>query len=247
MASLSQGGLSVFIRSALAVGAVGLIAGCSSDQATQSGQSWPPGTSVAQGELAPLDMYYTDIRGEDYGRQLDVVAPYLEEKRDASKATFGANELPDPTKLSGDKKWVQEVLNRISYDIKTASLEQNTTLGRNLLSGVYGPGAESMLSMSALIGNGQGEISARKMVDAVSERFSSGEIDFGTRKIDIKTDTILANIIDMNNASVWNMYISTYASQDGEHKVPVIVAMVSPENRNFRSGDLVPTWRPKPS
>lgn len=194
--------------------------------------------------LPPLDMFRTDIRGADYSRQLDVVVPFLEDRRATSLAGI-ERYLPDPNQFDGDKKAAQELLNRFSADIQTAASQQNIYLGRNLLSGVYTDTAQSRESIGLQLGDGV-QFVQRRLADAVSQHYSGGVIKLGTTTIEIDSDTFLINAIDQNDLSgAWNVYITQRQSQDGKYIVPVVLAEAKYGDRGFVMD--VQNWKPRDS
>lgn len=227
-----------------AVLATGIFLGSSKNKSNEGIYETPPqATSTSSLELPPLDIYSTDTRGQDYGRQLDVVVPFLEEQRQSSSETFDEGELYDPNIFTGEKKWAQTTLNNFSYDIRTASLQANPVLGRNLLAGTFAPSANSQDSISRQIGSGTGPISFRSIADQVSDKYTSGTIDLGVDQIPVNGETTLINTIDMDTSTAWNIYVTEHVSQNGEHKVPTIVAMVEYGHRAFVSN--IKDWAPK--
>lgn len=244
-AKIAIGGVAA---AAVAVGG-GLAAKGESDRADRA-------ETVATGEVVPgqvLDMYQLDLANADYAKRLDVVLPFLEQHRQESinaiKSQMPNHALFDASNLTGDKKRAQEIMTNIGADVWTATSQQNTTLGRNLLSGVYADSATTLDKVKAQVGNGKGPVIYRAQVDTVSKSFYTGTVNLlNNQKININgSETMLINVMDGEDHSVWNVYVSERTSQDGKHHTPVVLAMVEYGDPGFVDGSKVTDWQPNNS
>lgn len=171
-------GIPTWAKITAAVGAAAVTMGVGAKVVFGGGESAPTTLDrpvATSTELPPLDMYQTDIRHSDFARQLDVTVPFLEQHRQESLEAI-KDKLPNPDELTGEKKEMQILLNNFSADIRTASTQENTVLGRNLLASLYTETAPSKWSIGEQIGDGGGVITQRRAIDAVSNSYSGGII-----------------------------------------------------------------------
>lgn len=231
----------------------GAVIGLSSDKEAptphQTGSS-PAATGeavpgqVAEGELSPLDMYNTDITHEDYGRQLDVILPYLEEHREQSLREV-ADELnaenrvplPDPNEHPEGSDMHRAVIdqNNITADLWTISGEQNTTLARNLLNGVFWNNPESSTDAydltEELIGNGKGRIKEYTHVYETSPVITQGML--GTTEIEGPESYIALLGSRTTGGKAYEQVIGKRVSQDGKHSNNVVIESIQWGDRGF--------------
>jgi|GEM_PF-4552329 len=199
---------------------------------------------VGERELPPLDMYNTDITHEDYGRQLDVILPYLEERREQSLREV-ADELnaenrvplPDPNQYpegSDMRRAVEDQL-KITADLWTISGEQNTTLARNLLNGVFLDNPDSSTDAhdltENLIGNGKGRIKEYTNVYEVSPPITQGTL--GTTKIEGPESYVALLGSWTTGGKAYEQVISKRVSQDGKHSNDVVIESIQWGDRGF--------------
>lgn len=187
-------------------------------------------------EQAPLDMFNTDITHEDYGRQLEVTIPYLEERR-AQSMQEASNELDlqnranylKESELPTDpaKRKAQIDQNNITADLWTISKETNTVLARNLLGAVYWNNPDSNDDAYdndvKLLGNGKGNILSQTVVVEVSPTYTRGVVG------NISTDgqpTYLVQVATGTSNDALEFVMSRRYAQDGKTSNTVLMDVV---------------------
>lgn len=239
------------LTTATAVGIAALTGGSSKGNSNDRESPLGSGTSTSapevsgQGnELPPLDMYNTDITHEDYGRQLDVILPYLEEHREQSLREV-ADELnaenrvplPDPNEHPEGSDMHRAVIdqNNITADLWTISGEQNTTLARNLLNGVFWNNPESSTDAydltEELIGNGKGRIKEYTHVYETSPVITQGML--GTTEVEGPESYIALLGSRTSGGKAYEQVIGKRVSQDGRHSNNVVIESIQWGDRGF--------------
>ncbi len=200
-------------------------------------------------ELAPLDMYQNDITNEEYGRQLEITLPYLQERRAQSMQeasdeldlqnrvnTLKESELPADPAL----RQAQLDQNNITADLWTISKETNTILARNLLNAVFWNNPDSnddaFDNNARLIGNGKGKILAPTTVMGVSPIYASGSV--GGVAVDGQPTYLVQVVERTKEGDMYDMVMSQRYSQDGKANSPVVVKVIH---------DGQPDWVDEPS
>jgi len=123
------------------------------DAATEAAETIPGQDGVEQSQVK-IDPATTDpdiFATQDYGLVLNGVLPILEDKRDSSLRKMNEilrsgnrNAVPDVASADAripNNKIGQQINRDIAADVFTASTEKNTTLGKNLLAGIFRPGS----------------------------------------------------------------------------------------------------------
>lgn len=181
-----------------------------------------------------LDMFNRDITHEDYGRQLNVTLPYLQEHR-AQSMQEASNELDlqnrvNPLKeseLPADMtlREAQIDQNNITADLWTISKETNSTLAHNLLNAVFfndlGNSNDGYDVSAKHIGSGKRILEPTTVME-VSPVFTSGKLG----GIDITGQP--SYIVQLASRTTGSDYpydevISRHTSQDGKLSNPVVV------------------------
>lgn len=240
--SLWNHGLSCpqIVGALFAIAALGL-AGCGAE--SESAMNAGLTTSINRTELAPLDMFNSDITHEDYGRQLDVTLPYLQERRAQSMQEVKEQldiknriNLTDPNQYPEGSmmRKAQEDQNNITADLWTISKETNTTLARNLLNSVLqnDPGAEhdAYDLVAKQIGNGKGYFLEPTYVFEASPLYNQGIL----AGVEVTgQSTYLVKLGSDSNGKIYEEVISERHSQDGKSSSPVVVRSIQYGGTNW--------------
>jgi hypothetical protein len=219
-----------------------------------SAWAWPEedtGTSSGQASNGGMDMYQDDLSMLDSSLQLDVVLPFLAEHRQASIDAINAipnHGLVNPDNYSGDKRNAQLILNNVAADLWTADTQDNTLLGKNLVSGVYANSPDTPYpAVGAQIarGHGTGYLEVHTL-DAVSATFSKGVIAIPRQQpITITSETMLINSIDNSDVAVYNSYVEIERSENGKFEAPIIISEVKCGSPGFVDGSRIADWQPQ--
>ncbi len=194
-------------------------------------------------KVQPLDPATTDpevFAEQDYSMVLSEVLPILEEKREDSLEKMNSildqqNKMRVPDVESADPTIPNNTIGQkmnmdVSADLFSASSEENTILGKNLLAGIFKPGTFAYEQTLAQIGNGQGPVMDVSDIVATSQEFTRGKI--GSYTINGVSTYVLLN----TNVQTGNMYervMTKYTSQDSKHDRYIVELTYDPNDPEF--------------
>lgn len=193
-------------------------------------------------EQAPLDMFNTDITHEDYGRQLEVTIPYLEERRAQSmQEAIAERELQnkthftDPSEFAGNPALMQaqQDQNDISADLWTISKESNLTLARNLLNSVFwnNPenGNDAFDNNVKLLGDGK-KFLVLNYVFEVSPTYTRGTLGNAQTEGQPTYLAQVNNYTDKDSIPLYDVVIGNRTSQSGKYSKKVVLNTIKPDS-----------------
>ena len=193
------------------------------------------------------DMFNKDITREDYGRQLDVTLPYLQERRAQSlKEASDELELQNranpllPSNMPADEtlRAAQIDQNNITADLWTVSKETNSILARNLLNAIFfndlGNSNDAYDVSVRNIGSGKRILEPTTVVEA-SPTFTGDEL--GGFKIEGQPSYVAQLVSRTEDAAAYEEVISLRNSQNGKSSGNVVM-------RNMRPNELYYVERP---
>lgn len=193
-------------------------------------------------EQAPLDMFNTDITHEDYGRQLEVTIPYLEERRAqsmqeavAERELQNKTHFTDPSEFAGNPALMQaqQDQNDISADLWTISKESNLTLARNLLNSVFwnNPenGNDAFDNNVKLLGDGK-KFLVLNYVFEVSPTYTRGTLGNAQTEGQPTYLAQVNNYTDKDSIPLYDVVIGNRTSQSGKYSKKVVLNTIKPDS-----------------
>lgn len=180
----------------------------------------------------------------DLGPRLDVIVPFLEDKRAQSVIEInselsrnGRLTLENPADFSDPNVVLAtEISNEITADLWTASSQQDAVFGKELIAGIFEPGTAAYSITVDEIGNGLGRILSPTYVDSASPIFTEGTLGAG---VEVNgAPTIVMRKVDHNNGRIFQQVVSIFKSQDGKSQKYIVRETQQSGGSGFLTGDL---------